>query len=69
MESVTGAGVADLSNQMLVLTKDSRKHNLLEILALPGSVIPVACIAVGYPGEVKEPRTRYNRDYVHFERW
>jgi hypothetical protein len=36
MESVTGAGVADLSNQMLVLTKDSRKHNLLEILALPG---------------------------------
>ena len=40
-----------------------------QILSLPPSVIPVACIAIGYPAEAKEPRTRFNRDYVHFEKW
>jgi hypothetical protein len=32
-------------------------------------VIPVACISIGHPGEQKEARTRFNPDYVHFERW
>jgi len=49
--------------------REERVRRIKEILSLPGSVIPVACIAVGYPGEVKEPRTRYNREYVHFEKW
>jgi len=42
---------------------------LRQILALPASVIPVACISIGYPAETKESRTRFNRDYVHLERW
>ena len=42
---------------------------LKKILSLPPSVIPVACIAIGHPGETKEPRTRFNRDYVHSEKW
>jgi hypothetical protein len=36
---------------------------------MPGNVIPVAVIAVGRPAETKEPRTRYNPDYVRKERW
>lgn len=40
-----------------------------ELLALPASVVPVAVISLGPPGEQLPPRTRYNSDYVHHERW
>jgi nitroreductase len=36
---------------------------------LPDNIIPVSCISVGYPDERKEPRTRFNKDYVHIEKW
>jgi nitroreductase len=49
--------------------REQRLNSLKQILSLPPSVIPVACISIGYPAEVKEPRTRFNRDYVHFDRW
>jgi nitroreductase len=49
--------------------RENRINQLKEILRLPASVIPVACIAVGQPGEQKEPRTRYHHAYVHFEKW
>ena len=39
------------------------------ILELPEQVLPVSCIAVGHPGEEKEPRTRFNPDHVHWEKW
>jgi len=37
--------------------------------ALPGQVIPVAAIALGWPAQESGPRTRYNSDCVHLERW
>ena len=40
-----------------------------ELLGLPSPIIPIAAIAIGHPGETKEPRTRYNDDYVHWEKW
>jgi nitroreductase len=49
--------------------REDRIARLREILSLPASVIPVACISIGHPGEKKEPRTRFNRDYVHLEKW
>lgn len=49
--------------------RENRINRFKEILGLPAAVIPVACIAVGHPGKQKEPRTRYNRAYVHFEKW
>jgi nitroreductase len=49
--------------------REQRINSLREILALPASVIPVSCIAIGRPGEQKEARTRFNSDYVHYERW
>ena len=49
--------------------REQRVAALREILKLPPSVIPVACISIGRPGETKEPRTRFNRDYVHLEKW
>ena len=49
--------------------REQRVNTLKQILSLPPSVIPIACIAIGHPGEVKEPRTRFNPDYVHLEKW
>jgi nitroreductase len=49
--------------------REDRVRKLKEILALPTAVIPVAGIAIGRPGEEKEPRTRFNREYVHCEKW
>ena len=49
--------------------REDRVKRIREILSLPASVIPVACIAAGYPGEKQEPRTRYKREYVHSEKW
>jgi nitroreductase len=40
-----------------------------ELLSLPASVVPMAVVSLGQPGEQPPPRTRYNADYVHRERW
>jgi len=48
--------------------REDRMKRLEEILQLPELVIPVACIAIGHPSETKESRTRFNADYVRFER-
>jgi len=49
--------------------REDRVRKLKAILSLPASVIPIAAIAIGRPGEEKEPRTRFNREYVHWEKW
>ncbi len=47
--------------------REQRVKSLQEILGLKDKIIPVACIALGPPGETKEPRTRFNPDFVRFE--
>ena len=49
--------------------REERVRRLITLLALPFTVIPVAGIAIGWPAENKEPRTRFNDDYVHRETW
>ena len=44
--------------------REERIKSIKEILALPASVIPVACISIGHPGESKEPHATYNSDLV-----
>ena len=49
--------------------REQRIAALRKILALPESILPVACIALGRAAEQKEPRTRYNAAFVHWETW
>ena len=42
---------------------------LREWLALPASIVPVAVISLGQPGEQQPSRTRYNPAHVHSEKW
>jgi len=47
--------------------REQRVKSLQGIFGLENQVIPVACVAIGHPAENKEPRTRFNKDYVRFE--
>jgi nitroreductase len=49
--------------------REDRIRTLSSLLALPPSVLPIGAIALGWPGETKEPRTRFNAALVHLERW
>jgi len=49
--------------------REQRINSLREILSLPASIVPVSCLAIGYPAETKEPRTRFKPEHVHLERW
>jgi nitroreductase len=49
--------------------REDRVRKVRELLSLPPSVIPVACVSIGRPGETREPRTRFNPEYVHSETW
>jgi nitroreductase len=49
--------------------REDRIKAIKQMLSLPDSVIPVACISIGHPGESKEPHATYDRDCVHFEKW
>jgi nitroreductase len=46
-----------------------RMEAMTRILQLPVSIVPVSCIAIGWPAEVKPARTRFDAAYVHHERW
>src|SRR6185369_15380156 len=48
---------------------ESSVSRIKETLGLPSSVIPVAVVSLGYPGEEPGPRTRFRQDYVHLEKW
>jgi len=52
-----------------VYPREQRVDALRKIFLLPPPVIPVGCISIGCPAETKPPRTRFKRDYVHFEKW
>ena len=49
--------------------REERVTHIRSILKLPEGVIPVAAIAIGWPAESHEPRTRYRDDAVHFDTW
>jgi len=45
------------------------KKRISQILSLPDHVIPLNVIYVGYPAEEKTPRTQYNPERVHWEKY
>ena len=40
-----------------------------ELFGLPDNIIPMCGIALGWPAEQPEPRTRYRKERVHIEKW
>ncbi len=49
--------------------REERIRILSQMFNLPATVLPIAVIALGWPGESKPPRNRYQPEHVHSERW
>ena len=49
--------------------REERINHIKKVFNLPDNIIPISCIAVGYPAERKDARTRYNPSYVGFEKF
>ena len=49
--------------------REERIKGIKELFNLPENIIPIGGIVLGYPDEVKEPRSRFNADKVHYEAW
>jgi nitroreductase len=48
---------------------EERVREAREILGIPEDVIALCYIAIGHGAEDKEPRTQYEEDRVHHDRW
>jgi nitroreductase len=49
--------------------REKRVEHISKLFSLPPSVIPVSCIALGKPAELKDARTRYRDEAAHYELW
>lgn len=49
--------------------REDRIRHVRSVLGIPENVIPMAVIALGWPGESHPARTRYDADKVHGETW
>lgn len=49
--------------------REERIAGIRQLLNLPDQIIPMCGIAIGYPAEQAEPRTRYREERVHAEKW
>nr|MBF0222063.1 nitroreductase family protein [Desulfobulbaceae bacterium] len=49
--------------------RQDRLAGINNIFNFPDTVIPMCGIAIGWPAEQPKPRTRYNRERVHLEKW
>lgn len=49
--------------------REERIAAVSRLYGLPANILPVSAIALGWPAETKEPRTRFNPECVHWEQW
>ncbi len=49
--------------------RPDRIEGMRNLFELPPHIVPVGGIALGWPAENPEARTRYRPDAVHWERW
>ena len=49
--------------------RPDRIAGIRRLFSLPENIIPMCGIALGWPAEYPGPRTRYNPERVHMEKW
>jgi nitroreductase len=49
--------------------RQDRIDRIRRLFSLPDNIIPMCGIALGWPAEKPEPRTRFNPERVHLEKW
>ena len=49
--------------------REDRLSGISQLFELPDNIIPMCGIAIGWPAEKPEARTRYRNERVHIEKW
>ena len=49
--------------------REDRITGVRQLLGLPDNIIPMSGIAIGWPAEQPESRTRFKEERVHLEKW
>lgn len=49
--------------------REDRIAHVRRVLSIPDEILPLSLIAVGFPAEEKQLRTRFSKEAVHFEAW
>lgn len=52
-----------------VYPREKRMKGLANVLHLPGHIIPISLIAIGYPAEEKPPNEGIEEEKIHFNRY
>ena len=52
-----------------IYPRGERMRDLSELLALPGHIIPITLVALGYPAEIVPKRDRFREDRIHRNGW
>ncbi len=52
-----------------VYPREERVNPIKKLLNLPETIVPLNLISIGHPAEEKEPRTQYDEQRVHNNRW
>jgi nitroreductase len=52
-----------------IYPRRERVQGIRRLLGIPDSIVPLALVAVGQPGESPAPQDRYRPERVHRERW
>lgn len=69
-ESIKGEDNLELGAVWLgVYPVEERVAGLKELLGLPGHVIPLGIMPVGYKGEKKDVQDKFKPERIHFEKW
>ncbi|MDE6650946.1 MAG: nitroreductase family protein [Paramuribaculum sp.] len=46
-----------------------RVREFSQMLNLPGNIIPMACICIGYPAGETTPKDKWKPEYIHYNSW
>lgn len=49
--------------------REERVNAIKKELKLPENITPLNLISIGHPAETKEPRTQYDEQRVHYNKW
>jgi nitroreductase len=52
-----------------IYPREVRVAGMRELLKIPESILPLSLISIGYPAEAKLPANRFNKDWVHYNKW